>query len=516
MPRRLISWKTKWGQTLWGLTPFVCALLLVLSYPPFDLGWLAWGALIPWLFSIERCSPGQAFLQGYLIGLLFFGATIWWIGCVTVPGVILLVAYLALYFGVWGWLAQRTVPGLILAPGSVVFGLPAAWALLEYLRSVLLSGFGWNLLAHTQWRWLPLIQIADLTGVWGLSFLVVMVNVALYLAAKGAASARVGIGAALLLLVGVLTYGTLRLQQLDPNSSFNVRHGSSAFRVTVAQGNIPQRQKWDEAFAEAIWKRYEAVTAEAAKEHPDLILWPETSVPGFLEEPKVMGRLQGIVAGARTPFLVGAPTSDEEGLRTFNSALLLNPNGVVTGRYDKVHLVPFGEYVPPFLEWLRRFVLMGDFSAGNRYTVFQPPAVSRYPSASFSVLICFEDLFPGLARRFVREGAQWLVVITNDAWFERSAASIQHLQASVFRAVEERRWVVRSANTGWSGFVDPCGRRLDPPAQIPRFQPGVATAELRITPRPPTLYARWGDWFLLLCGIIVFLQWIRWKRWISL
>ncbi len=447
------------------------SFLLILSYPPFDLGWLAWGAFVPWLLSLEKATPRQAFLRSTVVGLLFFGGTIWWIGHVTIPGLVLLVAYLALFFGAWGWLANRFV---VRGSWFVMLGLAGAWVLLEILRSILLTGFGWNLLAHTQWNWIPIIQIADVASVYGVSFLVALVNIAVWQAVRGQ---KLCLLLSVLCLLSVWSYGTLRLRQLsDPSFP--------SFTVAVVQGNIPQTQKWDEAFAEAIWKRYEWLTQEAAKSRPDLILWPETAVPDYLEDPGVSARVTRIASEVKVPLLVGGPFGVDSG-DVFNSAALIDPEKGIVERYDKLHLVPFGEYVPlgPLLSWLRRFILMGDFSPGHRWTVFSLPVIARSGATnqslpSFSVLICFEDLFPGLARRFVREGARWLVVITNDAWFGRSAASLQHTQCSVFRAIENRVWVVRAANTGWSGFIDPAGRRLPPPHQVPRFEPGVAAATL--------------------------------------
>jgi len=461
------------------------------------LGWLAWGALVPWLLSIGQASPRQAFLRSYLLGLGFFGGTIWWLGHVTVPGMILLAAYLSLFFGAWGWFANRS--------RNVLLTLPVAWVILEYLRGTLLTGFGWNLLAHTQWNWIPVIQIADLTGVYGVSFLIVLVNAALFLALKrrGKSPAPSLLGVALVCLTAAVGYGQFRLQQMDhpPRlNSFPITR-SEPFKVAVVQGNIPQPKKWDDAFAEAIWKRYVQLTEEAAQERPALIIWPETAVPGYLQESEVLERLQSIARRVQTPLLVGAPTEGEDG-KLFNTAVLIDHQGKVLEQHDKLHLVPFGEYIPlKFLfGWLRQVVVLGDFSPGQRFTVFR----SSEKIQPFSVLVCFEDLFPGLCRTFIQRGATWIVVITNDGWFKRSAASLQHLQASVCRAVEIRVWVVRAANTVWSGFVDPTGRRLEKPQQVPRFQPGIAVAEFQGI-GDGTFYSHWGDWFVGLCGgIIIF------------
>lgn len=490
----------------------ICSsLFLTLSFPPFDLGWLGWVAFVPWLVSLDQKTPRQAFWLSYAVGLLFFAGTMEWILYVTVPGFILLVAYLAFYFGVWGWLVQKTVASCESRVSSLkafsqsairnsqLLFLPAAWVALEHLRCHGLTGLGWNLLAHTQWNWIPVIQMADVTGVTGVSFLIVLVNVAVWQWLRPSATVRRRLLGTTFLagtcLFAAVAYGHIRLQRFPAP---DLQPPSPSFKVAVVQGNIPQYKKWNETFQEAIWDRYEWLTHEAAKRTPDLILWPETAVPGYWGDPAISGRLQKLIKEVRTPLLVGAPIAETvPGTESvFNSAVLFNPDGTAFERYDKVHLVPFGEYLPltPILEWLRNFVLMGNFSPGKRLTVFQ----SKIP---FSVLICFEDLFPDLCRRFIRQGARMLVVITNDAWFIHSAASLQHAQASVFRAVEGRVWVARAANTGWSGFIDPAGRRLAAPGQIPRFEPGIAVAKLSAS-SSLSGYVQWGDWFPILCLII--------------
>ena len=467
------------------------SLLLILSYPPFDLGWLAWVAFVPWLAALDQATPRQAFVRSFWVGLLFFAGTIWWLGHVTIAGLILLVPYLALFFGGWGWFVARMRD----RKSGVLSCLAAAgaWSLLEYLRSILFSGLGWNLLAHTQWHWLPIIQIADVTGVYGVSFLVVLVNLTLY-RAKNSRGLPLFILAGFCLLAA-WGYGV----HCFFDQARSDRVVGKAVHIAVAQGNIPQPEKWDEAFGEAIWKRYEGLTAEAVQKKPDLILWPETAVPGYLDDPAIEGRLRQLVGAGRVPMFVGAPVGERGSDRVFNSAVLLDADGKILDRYDKIHLVPFGEFLPlePVFGWLRKLVLMGTFSHGRRFTVFHSASIP-----DFSVLICFEDLFPGLPRGFAQAGARWLVVITNDAWFGRSAASIQHLQASVFRAVEERMWVVRAANTGWSGFITPAGRVLPAPHQLPRFKPGVAAGSI-VPASGLTLYARWGDWFQILCLLLV-------------
>ncbi|MCM8794960.1 MAG: apolipoprotein N-acyltransferase [Candidatus Omnitrophica bacterium] len=489
---------------IWGRWAAVTAFALIASFPPIDAGWLSWGAFVPWLLALEKHGKRGAFLWSYLVGLFFFGGTIWWVGYVTVPGVVLLVLYCALYFGLWGWLSQKLLSRIRRSP-SLLLGLPSLWVLLEYVRSFLLTGFGWNFLGHTQWKWPAVIQIADLAGVYGVSFLVMLMNVAFYLLVRGKGKkpelqGPLWIIAAVACFLGaVLSYGSVRLREFETAPA-------AGFKAAVLQGNIPQSQKWDEAFQEAIWKRYEQLTAQAAQMKPDLIIWPETAVPDYADDPRVAARLQGLARTAGAPMLVGAPVGEEVGetIKVFNSGLLIDRDGRFLDRYDKIHLVPFGEYVPlgPLLAWLRNLVLMGDFSHGRRATVFYSPSPSGNRSAGFSMMICFEDLFPGLCRRFAKAGAKWLVVVTNDAWFGRSAASVQHLQASVFRAVEQRMWVVRAANTGWSGFVTPAGAPLPKPHHIPLFHPGVAQASIDFS-KGLTFYCRAGDWLMALALLLV-------------
>jgi len=491
---------------------FLSAFLLILSFPPFDQGWLAWGALVPLLFSLEEVNAQEAFERGLWAGFFFFFGTIWWLSYVTLTGAVLLALYLSLYVGIWSWLARR-----LIVNGSIqMIGiLPAAWAFLEYARSWLFTGFGWNLLGHTQWGWTILIQAADLTGVTGISFLVVLGNIAIYMtirafiprirslqeeeASIGFLLAPICIAWGILFLA--MTYGVVRYHNVLERTD---RGGT----VAVAQGNIPQSEKWNEDYREGIWKTYEALALRAGATGPDLVIWPETSVPDYLDEPGALERLRRLAFTIRTSLLTGVAVRQDSGVT--NSAVLFGPSGDWLGRYDKIHLVPFGEYLPlgRFLGPLRSlFPTMGDFTAGRDPSVF-----GRGSTLSpFSVLICFEDVFPGLARGFVRRGAQWLVVITNDAWFRRSAASIQHLQASVFRAVENRVWIARAANTGWSGFIDPTGEVLPASQQVPRFEVGWTSAFLGHGPAD-SLYLRFGDWFQVVCLGLMGLVFVRFRQ----
>jgi len=437
---------------------FLCilsGLLLALSYPVFNLEFLAFFAFLPLFFAIKDVKLKQTFFLSYLCGIIFFAVTIYWLVHVTIPGSILLILYLALYFGIFGILSKLLNYN---RPISIIT-IPAAWVLFEYVRSHLFTGFGWALLGYSQHLNLPVIQIADITGVWGVSFLVMLVNMSLYSAFNSRLSVLGAIKKswiAVLCIIVTLTYGYYKIYR---TTSVEQR---IPVKISVIQGNIPQYQKWDENFKYFILERYETLTKEAAKDKPDLIIWPETAIPGFIdEEPELLGRILGLAKRVRTPILAGAVTSEEN--FDYNSAVLISADGKIAGQYNKLHLVPFGEYIPfeQHLLFLRRMVdkPIGNFTPGDEYKIFEfKHSKTQEAMAKFGVLICFEDIVPGLVKGFVDNEADFMVNITNDAWFMRSSAPYQHTQASVFRAVENRVPVVRAANTGFSCFIDRTGR----------------------------------------------------------
>ncbi|MBI4597754.1 MAG: apolipoprotein N-acyltransferase [Candidatus Omnitrophica bacterium] len=506
------------------------AVLLALPCLQLKLFWLAWFALVPWLLLLAQSpQPRVAFWWSWLVGFLFFLGSGWWLIHVTVVGWLLMSAYLALYFGGFGYLVTAThdtrhtthdKTALVMGHESWVMGrlfvIPAFWVVLEYARSHLLSGFGWNLLGYSQTPWLRLIQFADVTGVWGVSFLIVLVNAAIAEMISGPlwvsrhrqghrrAPPRGSAQWVVVLVAFAVTmgYSALRSAQVMVKVS-----EVQPVRVAVVQGNIPQEQKWDEAFVERISQRYESLTAEAAATHPDLIVWPETSVPGYFGgDEELTQRMLRVAKHTQLPLLVGAPVlvRGEHWLTLRNSAVLLSAAGDILDRYDKLHLVPFGEFIPGerTFPWLRRVLPpIGDFTPGDRYTVFNSQFEIRNSKFPFSTLICFEDIFPSLARRFVRDGARMLVVITNDAWFGPTAAAYQHAQASTFRAVELRVPVVRAANTGWSGCIDATGRwigSVHDASGRELFVEGTRACEIRQGPAN-SAYLRFGDWFAFVC-----------------
>ncbi|MBI4432861.1 MAG: apolipoprotein N-acyltransferase [Candidatus Omnitrophica bacterium] len=480
-------------------------------------------AFIPYFLAISNKTRGEAALISFIAGVFFYVFLGYWLTAVSIPGFILVVAYLALYFAVFGYGVAPFVDARTEYAGALfsrnlkaILFIASFWTILEWARSWFITGIPWALLAYTQWKNIAFIQIADIVGAYGVSFCVIAVNLFLFKLIRPSSHAifeeavqkkqyglrMAGVLASLLFVV--LAYGFIHLKK--PETSPTVLH------VSVAQGNVPQEEKWDARIKGIIFEKYKRLTFMSAIERSDLIVWPETSFPGYLEdEPVMASQLRSVARQSKTWVLVGAPTIGdlEKGLRFFNSAILFSPNGEEAARYSKLHLVPFGEYVPlePILGWVRSFAEIGRFDPGQELTVFQ--IESRYQPnrirPKFGVLICFEDIFPGLVRRFVLNGADFLVNMTNDAWFGRTSAPYQHAQASIFRAVENRVPVVRAANTGLSCFISSEGRIVasvnDKGQEI--FVTGHQGYDITLR-KGQSFYTRFGDLFLLLPAILLF------------
>ncbi len=496
----------------------ISAILLILSFlPAANLEILAWIALLPLFFALRNKSKGRAFLLSYLCGIIFWLGIIYWLINVTFAGLILLVIYLALYFGLFGLIVSCCPLSTVRYP---LFFIPSIWVLLEYLRSHLFTGFGWALLGYSQYLNLPIIQIAGITGVWGVSFLVMMVNALIYsildtryaILVKKQKS-RLSVVhhlLACLLLFLCLGHGFYKLHRAS-----GIEH-RAPLKISVIQGNIPQIIKWKETARDKILKEYLRLSRIAADDNPDLIIWPESALPGILEtEPYLKQKLKALVDSIRIPLLLGAVSLG--GNNYYNSAILISKQGKFIQRYDKLHLVPFGEYIPlkGTFGFLETVVPIGDFIPGRKYTVFSLESESRGQEAeNFSVLICFEDIFPGISRQFVKKGADLLVNITNDAWFGDTSSPYQHLSASVLRAVENGVYLVRAANTGISGFITPQGQiepLIDNDSGKQTFISGYKTKTIFLEFKQNSFYTRWGDWFIMACGIIVLYCVIRVK-----
>jgi apolipoprotein N-acyltransferase len=368
-----------------------------------------------------------------------------------------------------------------LGPGALWLA-PAFWVGAELARAHALSGAPWGLLGYVPYRRLAVIQIAAWTGVYGVSALLALVNAALAWAAVRATPRAAAVSAG---LVALAVGGTLAVD------AARAREGERpTLPVALVQGNIDQSVKWDRAYQRETLEIYGALTRDAAP-GVRLVVWPEAAVPAYLlYEPWVLGWLVDLARGVGTPLLVGAPDALPDGqvTRYLNSAILVGEQGV-TARYDKMHLVPFGEYVP--LKRLLFFVEaiaveIGDFTPGRQ------PVIFPLEGAPFGTVICYEVIFPDLFRRFVGGGARFMVNITNDAWFGNSGGPLQHLAMVPLRAVENGVAVARAANTGVSALVHPSGRIE---RELGLFQRGVLRVPVPLRGAGETFYTRFGDVF---------------------
>lgn len=490
-------------------------IILALPFCDGRLWIFAWFGFVPLFYAIQNKTPVKAFLLAYVTGIIFWSIAVYWLIHVTLLGQILLILYLALYFGFFGlFFSAIRYP---LSPSSGGAGairyrlspplfVPSLWVFLEYLRAHLLSGFGWAILGYSQYLNLPVIQVADIFGVWGVSFLVMMINVMLYSVTGNrlqVTSQKYNFFVLIFCILFTVGYGYYNLYLRPATRSLK------AIKISLIQGNIPQELKWAAQSQTLILDRYAQLSEKAALEKPDLIIWPEAASPGFLGNPEDKWIFQNIFTLTKKtgiPLLFGSVVSENG--KYFNSALLVDGKGAVLERYDKLHLVPFGEYIPlkNTFKFLETIVPIGDFTAGKEYSIFSLSAINHQLSAKFAVLICFEDTIPELSRNFVNKGADFLVNITNDGWFGQTPMPYQHLSASVFRAIENRIPLVRCANTGVSCFIDSCGRLTAKLTENGKdiFVPGIKSAA--ISPgESRSLYRGIGDVFMLGClAVIVF------------
>jgi len=472
------------------LSCLLSAGLLAFSFPQTECSWLAWFALVPLLTTLDGQKPWTAFRRAYLCGFLFFAVTLGWFVYVTYPGAILLVAFLSLYFAVFAFLfiyfqCLQVIPR--------IFILAASWVALEFVRGHLFTGFGWVMLGHTQYKNLWLIQIADMTGVYGVSFLVILVNLLIFESWR----ART-----ILVKPALVVLAIISLVLIDGWHITNVKKIYATVKIGLVQPNIPLAVDWDESKKPWIVAKSIQLTENFRDQQLDLIVWPETSLPGLISNaPLLTHEIQSTAANIHTPILIGSIAN--EGDKYYNSAFLIGDDRQMKGRYDKIHLVPFGEFLPlrPILGWINKFVPFDDFNSGTTYKIFSISPQGK----KFGVLICFEDTLGYLRRNFANAGADFFVNMTNDAWFNDTKAPFIHLQAAVFGCVENHRSLARAANTGVSALVDPWGRIINTVHNEQgkkTFIAGDTWGELPIN-HEKTIYTKLGDVFTYLCFLCI-------------
>ena len=504
----------------------VAGFTLTAAFPRTGWFFLAGAAYVPLFLALRDVSIRDGICLGLVTGLAHALSLLYWIAhtittyghvpMVVAIGILMLLAtYIALYTAVFSALviyAGRITPLMPIV-------LPVFLVALEYLRGHLLTGFPWGFLGHSQYAFRALIQVADITGVYGLSFILMLTNATLCLLVlwragktwQGRAVSRrtaVGWGLATLgILAAAVLYGQGRISRMEEMISQAPR-----VQVAVVQGNIPQVAKWDPAFQISTTKKYIQLSHQVTAAAPDLVVWPETATPFHMHHNKVLtGMVRRGVQAAGTDFVIGSPffTRRGQALDYYNSAFLVTADGKIGPRYDKAHLVPFGEYVP-LRRWLpfvgKLVAQVGDFVAG------QPGQVLAWRNHRLAPLICYEAIFPALTRAAARNGADILINLTNDAWYGRTSAPYQHLSLCVFRAVESRRSFIRAANTGISGFIDPTGR-IEAPTGL--FVDAVANHPVAALTHQ-SVYTRIGNAFAWLClaaaALVVTLQAIQSRR----
>ena len=458
---------SQWGDTKndfkWNiLFAIFSGVLLILSFPKYGWGFVAGLPFIPLLWALHNTSSiRQALLLGFATGVAGYVGIIYWIAYVVVNygylpvylGIIimlLLACYLSVYLAIFAagvTYFKKKIPLYLIAP--------VLWICLEYCKSHLLTGFPWENLGYSQYLNLYLIQFADVLGVFGLSFLIVLVNVTLFeIIIKRSKREYILVAVVSLILIGVYIYGILRVNSIDKQL---LSESVPSMEVSLIQGNIDQSIKWNENFQKETINIYEDISLKNIPVNGGLIVWPETAVPfNFQDENDLRRQIKNISIKTKNNFIFGSISYLRRNhyVDFYNSAYLLSPEGEVKGRYDKVHLVPYGEYVPlrnvfPFINGLTAG--LGDFATGEGYFPLS------FSDRKMGVLICYEGILPNAARMYKKESADLLVNITNDAWFGSTSAPYQHLSMTIFRAVETRLYLIRAANTGISAIVDPRG-----------------------------------------------------------
>lgn len=482
---------------------------LALSFPDYNLSLLAWIAVGMLVLASARARPAESLLYGFLHGIFFYPVCLPWIAVV-----------IKQYGDVDPWTSAGVV-GLIGVAGGIVCSIfswsvayasrrslalacvlaPFLWVTLEFLRTHLpYIGFPWNLTGYAATGSLALLQITPLTGIYGLTFVIAAYSsLVAYAVLAGTERAWKTAILTTALLILVVAGGRYLVPKTQPR-----------FIAHLVQTNFPQSEHyppdWLQAHAGEL-DELESISVEAARKTPGLIVWPEVPAPFSLQEPLFAQRASRIARDAAADFLVGVVDwkRDAQGhWLASNSAVLFNASGQRIFTYDKIHLVPFGEYVP-LRQWIkfagRLTADIADFTPGTDYRVGNLPGIETYvPSAGpkFGVFICYEAIFPDEIREFAAKGAQLLINVSNDGWFGRSAAPEQHLMMSRVRAVESRRWLLRDTNNGYTQVIDPYGRTVASLATDIRGELD-APYDFRSDLTP---YARFGDWFCWLCVIM--------------
>ncbi|MGB9892212.1 apolipoprotein N-acyltransferase [Thermodesulfovibrio yellowstonii] len=480
------------------------AFALILSFPPFDLYFLAWFCLLPFFFFLYKTTDYKTIFKGGLIfGFLYFLGNVYWIyhslyyyGSVPLILSYFIVALLALYLALYPAFFALIYKNLFKNMLPTSFYAPFIWVSLEVLRNYLFTGFPWAIIGYTQYKFLIIAQLADITGIYGISYLVILFNCFIFdllifkknkIRYPLLSYIPTVISIILVFLVFLLTIGYGIKRFYEPING-------KIFRVAVIQGSIPQNEKWDFNKINEILNIYKNLTHQAKTYNPQLVVWPETAVPFIFEKNKYFSsELVNFVKEQNIYLLFGSIMERQQDKYT-NSAVLIDPNGIMAYYYDKIHLVPFGEYVPlrKILFFIDKLTVgIGDYQAGNGYNI------ATTPFGNFATLICYESIFPGQVRKFYQKGGSFIVNITNDGWFGTTSGPYQHFSMAVFRAIENRKPLIRAANSGISGFIDSKGRII---SKTKLFERVYLVEDIHENDKV-SFYTRYGDIFAYVCII---------------
>ncbi|MCS7249770.1 MAG: apolipoprotein N-acyltransferase [candidate division WOR-3 bacterium] len=486
--------KEKGSKFFIKLLFFLSPLILNFSYAPISLFFLAYFSFLPLFYYIERLSPKKTFIYGFIYGFLFSFGHLWWLyflkpqialktKILLFIGIIILFFYFAFYFGLFSYLTKIT--SFYLAP----FILP----ILEFIRTKGEIGFPWGLIGYTQTTNLIFLNTASLFGIYGVSFLVIFINLLIYKIIFSNNKKPF-----ILLIIGVIFLTTLHY-------FFRLKELPDYFKVALLQPNVSPEEKGTKEEQIRLLNQLISMTKKASKERPYLIIYPETASLIDITVDTPYKEFLKMVADTYNCYLfIGTPRyeEDKDGFKYYNGAVLFAPKKGIVNEYRKLHLVPFSERIP-YYDKIKIFRLietqdMGNYSKGKEYTVFNTDKIF------FSCAICFEVIFPDLIREFVKRGAQMIVNITNDGWFGKTFGPYQHCELAIARAVENGVPLIRCANNGISLICDPFGRVKN---KSKLFEEEIIFGNVKI-PLKNTIYRQFGDWFIYLSVLIIFFYFI--------
>ncbi len=464
----------------------------VLSFPPFSIFFLSLPALfiIFALYFEIRISDMWLLVIWWIVNFLL----LYWItyaisyygGVSMLLGVIptlLLSFYLSIYPLIFFKVMYKFKTKLLFP----VYGA-STWVVLDYLRAHLLSGFPWEIVGYSVFPFAPAMNISDIGGIYLIEFIMIF-----FVSSFFSRNKIKWIKISLFLLIGSIAYGEMDILYWN-----NFLKKKPSIVVGVAQGNIDQSVKWTPAYRDRTLKIYEDLTNHLSKKGSSIVVWPETAVPFYFQSSFLSSKIRKLAEDNKMYLLFGSPGYIFNGDRTIytNRAYMLSPSGEILGYYDKVHLVPFGEYLPlrKYLRFVEKIIpMVGDMGPGKEIKPLP------FKDGKIGVLICYESIFPEITREMVKKGATLLANITDDAWFGKTSAPFQHFSMVAFRAVESKRYLIRSANTGISGFISPTGKIIKWTPIFKRATVQFPVKEVKYI----TLYTRFGNWIVWVSMVFI-------------